>query len=100
MLDKDAARLIAVRYAAEVAKVFNPSAVILFGSYVSGTPDDHSDIDIAVIVRDFQGDWLDAASMLYSLSWEIDLSIEPRLLDETNDRSGFVAHVYQTGEVL
>jgi hypothetical protein len=55
---------------------------------------------IAVIVSDFQGDWLETASMLCGLSWQVSFDIEPHLLDDTQDRSGFVAHVFKTGEVI
>ena len=100
MLDKTEVRKIAARYAEEVKKVLNPDAVILFGSYVNGNPHEWSDIDIAVVVNGFQGDWLETAAMLCGLSWEISLDIEPHLLDETCDRSGFAEHVIKTGEVI
>jgi predicted nucleotidyltransferase len=100
MLDKATVMEIASKYADEVKKVLNPNAVILFGSYVNGVPHEWSDIDIAVIVHDFQGNWLETASMLCGLSWDISLDIEPHLLDETYDKSGFVEHVLKTGEVI
>jgi predicted nucleotidyltransferase len=100
LLDKSTVREIALKYTAEVMKVLQPSAVILFGSYVSGVPDENSDIDIAIIINDFHGDWLETSSMLCGLSWEISFDIEPHLLDETQDKSGFVAHVIKTGEVI
>ena len=100
MLDKATVRKIAVKYAEEVKKVLNPNAVILFGSYVNGNPHQWSDIDIAVIVNDFQGNWLETASMLCGLSWDISLDIEPHLLDKTCDKSGFVDHVIKTGEII
>jgi predicted nucleotidyltransferase len=100
MLDKAAAREIAVKYAEEVRKILKPDAVILFGSYANGRPHEWSDIDIAVIVNDFEGNWLETASMLCGLSWNVSLDIEPHLLDETCDRSGFVEHVIKTGEVI
>jgi predicted nucleotidyltransferase len=100
VLDKSTVREIALKYTAEVTKVLKPSAVILFGSYVNGVPHEDSDIDIAVIINDFRGDWLETASFLCGLSWEISFDIEPHLLDETQDRSGFVAHVIKTGEVI
>ena len=100
MLDKERVREIAQQYAEEVKKVINPNAIVLFGSYVNGIPHEESDIDIAVIVNDFQGDWLDTAAMLCGLSWKISFDIEPHLLDETCDRSGFVRHVMQTGEFI
>jgi predicted nucleotidyltransferase len=100
VLDKTTVREIAARYAEEVRKILAPDAIILFGSYVNGDPHEWSDIDIAVIVNGFEGNWLETASMLCGLSWNISLDIEPHLLDETCDGSGFVAHVIKTGEVI
>ncbi|MDR2043793.1 MAG: nucleotidyltransferase domain-containing protein [Clostridium sp.] len=100
MLDKATVREIAARYAEEVRKVLAPNAVILFGSYVNGNPHEWSDIDIAVVVNGFSGNWLETASMLCGLSWNISLDIEPHLLDESEDKSGFVEHVIKTGEVI
>ena len=100
MLDKATVREIADRYAQEVRKVLSPDAIILFGSYVDGTPHEWSDIDIAIVINGFQGNWLETASMLCGLSWDVSLGIEPHLLDETCDKSGFVKHVINTGEVI
>ena len=100
MLDQKTVRELAVKYTEEVKKMLSPDAVILFGSYVNGNPHEWSDIDIAVIMNNFQGDWLDTASMLCGLTRRVSLDIEPHLLDETCDKSGFVAHVMKTGEVI
>ena len=99
-MDKTAVREIAVQYAEEVKKVLTPDAIILFGSYVNGEPDEWSDIDIAVIVNNYQGNWLETASMLCSLTRLISIDIEPHLLDESCDKSGFVEHVIKTGEII
>jgi predicted nucleotidyltransferase len=93
-------REIAAKYAEEVRKVLDPDAVILFGSYVDGNPHEWSDIDIAVIVSDFDGNWLEAASLLCALTRRVSMDIEPHLLDRTCDRSGFVEHVIKTGEII
>jgi predicted nucleotidyltransferase len=100
MLDKATVREIAARYAEEVKKVLSPDAVILFGSYVNGNPHEWSDIDIAIVINGFQGNWLETASMLCSLTRRVSIDIEPHLLDETCDKSGFVGHVIKTGEVI
>jgi len=101
MLDKEKVREIARKYADEVKKVFNPSCVILFGSYVNGTPNEWSDIDVAVLVKDYRGDWLSTRSMLYGLKWNENFAdVEPHLLDETHDPSGFVEHIIKTGEII
>ena len=100
MLDKTEVRNIAERYVEEVKKVLNPISIVLFGSYVNGNPHEWSDIDIAVIMHDYQGDWLNTYSMLFTLKRQVNLDIEPHLLDETYDRSGFVEHVIKTGELI
>jgi len=37
---------------ARIAELAQPRRIILFGSYVQGTPDGNSDIDILVVTRD------------------------------------------------
>ena len=49
-LDKIISRFITL-----LSKAAQVEAVILYGSYVNGSPDEWSDIDIAVISPDFEG---------------------------------------------
>ena len=100
MLDKTTVREIAFKYAEEVKKVLNPEKIILFGSYVNGTPWEHSDIDIAIVMNGYKGKKLATTTMLYALREPVSFDIEPHLLDETRDRSGFLEHVKETGEVI
>ena len=102
MLDKAKAREIAINYANEVQRLINPKKVILFGSYVNGTPHNDSDIDIAVIVRGLDDEtWYNARILLQKIRRnKIYIYVEPHLLDESNDRSGFMQHVINTGEVI
>ena len=102
MLDKAKARKIAYAYSMEVAKVLNLEKVILFGSYANGNPHSESDIDIAVFVRGLDDNaWYEARIILQNILWNRDfLGIEPHLLDEVYDRSGFAEHVIKTGEVI
>ena len=101
MLDKEKVREIVQEYSDEVCKMLVPTKIILFGSYINGVPHEWSDIDVAVLVKDYKGDWLDTHAKLYSLKWENRfLDIEPHLLDESRDPSGFVQHVIKTGEVI
>ena len=104
MLDKTEAREIAQKYSDEVCRILNPKAVILFGSYVTGKPHEFSDIDIAVIFENYNGDWYNTSILLQRLRRNVkDNSgggIEPHLLVETHDRSGFLAHIKKTGEYI
>ena len=100
MLDKATVKKIANQYAEEVKKILDPSAIILFGSYANGNPHEDSDIDIAVVMNNFQGNWLETSATLCGLTRRVSIDIEPHLLDETCDKSGFVRHVIKTGEVI
>lgn len=100
-MDKTAVMSSVIRYADAVKTILNPSAVILFGSYVSGTPNADSDIDIAVIMNDISGDRWDLSSKLWNLTWDIDDRIEPILLALSDeDGSGFISEVFKTGQVI
>ena len=100
MLDKETVREIAHKFAEEVIKVLSPEKIILFGSYVNGTPWEHSDIDIAIVMNGYQGNRYETRVMLWGLRKQVSIDIEPHLLDETRDRSGFLEHVKKTGEVI
>jgi predicted nucleotidyltransferase len=104
MLDKTKVKQIAQKYTEEVCRALNPKSVIMFGSYVNGTPHEYSDIDIAVVFENFKGDWYDTAVLLQRLRRNVDDSsgggIEPHLLDEANDRSGLLSYVKNTGEII
>ena len=99
-MDREAAVKNAKKYADEVCKVFNPYSIIMFGSYVNGSPTIESDIDIAVIFDGYTGDWLNDSAMLWKLTMQVSTLIEPVLLDRTKDPSGFVADIFKHGEVL
>lgn len=102
MLDKAKVRKIAYDYSMEVAKAIKPDKIILFGSHVNGKPHAESDIDIAVFVGGLDDEtWYNTRILLQHLRWNrYFLDIEPHLLDESHDPSGFVEHVIKTGEVV
>jgi predicted nucleotidyltransferase len=74
--------------------------IILYGSYAKGTATELSDIDVAVITRAPADDWLEASTQLFRLRRDIDLFIEPVLIDSSSDRSGFLEEIRKTGEVI
>ena len=100
MLDQEAVIAVVKQYADLLRKELSPAAIILYGSYAKGNPREDSDIDVAVIFNGFTGDWLKTSSRLWHLTEDISLDIEPILLDNTKDRSGFVRHVYKTGRII
>ena len=97
-MDRAEAVRLARRYADRVRRRMPVRKVVLYGSQVRGTAREDSDIDIAVITRGLDGNYLDLSAELYRLRSDIDIHIEPVLLDETRDRSGFIDEVLRTGE--
>jgi len=100
MLDKGAVINTVSKYADVVSKELSPAAIVLFGSYAKDEASEESDIDVAVVYDGFTGDWLKTSSALWRLRRGISYNIEPHLLDTTDDRSGFVQHVFKTGRVI
>jgi predicted nucleotidyltransferase len=100
MLDQETVVSIVKQYADLLRKELSPAAIILYGSYAKGNAREDSDIDVAVIFDGFTGDRLKTSIRLWDLSEDISLYIEPILLDSTRDRSGFVRHVYKTGQII
>ena len=88
------------KYITLVRKGFSPKKIILFGSYARGDFTENSDIDIAVIVDEIKGDLLDLEFQLFKLRRNIDDRIEPVLLEENNDRSGFLESILKYGKVI
>ena len=88
---------IAKAYAEKVRAIMNPKAVILYGSHAKGTATKDSDIDIAVIVDSIETDYLSTVTQLWRLTRSVNDEIEPVLIMEDNDDSGFLHTVQTTG---
>lgn len=98
-MDKEIIK-IAKRYAERVKETIPVKMIVLYGSQVSGKTHKDSDIDIAVIVDEFQGDYLAASAELFNLVRGISTRIEPVLLSQKHDKSGFVAGVLRHGKII
>jgi predicted nucleotidyltransferase len=97
-IDRNAVIEIATRFAKRVVDEMPVRKVTLFGSQVRGNARPDSDIDIAVVVDKLEGDFLDTTNLLHSLSRAVDDRIEPVLILEGKDPSGFYAEIQRTGE--
>jgi uncharacterized protein len=80
-MDKSDALRIGRIYAEIVKKKFDYNQMILFGSYAKGTPNDDSDIDIAVVFEDYD-ETTDMQLELIRLRRKIDSRIEPHPFKE------------------
>ncbi|MEA3428442.1 MAG: nucleotidyltransferase domain-containing protein [Thermodesulfobacteriota bacterium] len=99
-MDKTTAIRHVKQYADVVRQNFNVKKVILYGSYSRGSARKDSDIDVAVVLSRIDEDFLMAEAKLFRLRREIDTRIEPVLLEESNDKSGFLEEILKTGEVI
>lgn len=74
--------------------------IILFGSQAKGTAHEDSDIDVAVIFKSIDGDYLETAVRLFQLRRNIDSRIEPVIFEENHDPGGFLEEITKTGTVI
>jgi predicted nucleotidyltransferase len=100
MFSQNEVRQIVSDYATAVKEVFPVDKVVLFGSYVNGTPHEWSDIDVGIIVNNYNGTNYEGVVRLYKLRDNISYEIEPHLLSEAKDPYGFCEHVLKTGEII
>jgi predicted nucleotidyltransferase len=75
-MDKRKAIDITTQYANAVKAKYNDSKIILFGSYAKNNFNDDSDIDIAVILKDYNN-LTDIQMELMRIRRKIDSRIEP-----------------------
>jgi uncharacterized protein len=99
-MDKATAVNIAHQFSDLIRTHIPVSKVVLFGSQVKGNSHADSDIDIAVLVNDLPADYLKTSAELFKMRKQINLLIEPILLSENNDRSGFIDEILRTGEII
>ena len=81
-MDKTDALNIAQRYAGAIDAKYSFSRIILFGSYAKGNYNEESDIDIAVVFKDYSN-LLDIQLELMRLRRKIDSRIEPHPFRES-----------------
>ncbi|GHT33304.1 MAG: nucleotidyltransferase domain-containing protein [Prevotellaceae bacterium] len=77
---------------------FNIEQYWLYGSYAKGTPQEHSDIDIAMVVNHIDDDiyWKNLP-LLWKLTYQIDDRIEPVIIARDTDYAGFLDEIRRTG---
>jgi len=71
--------------------------VYLFGSYAKGTPRKDSDIDVALVVNKWQGDYFDVIPPIWKLTEQVDYRIEPHVIVPEEDCAGLLNEIEQTG---
>lgn len=88
------------QYADIVRQTISVKKIVLYGSYAKNSETTTSDIDIAVIVDSINGDYLDLSAQLFELADKVDVRIEPILLNENSDTSGFIESISKYGKEI
>jgi predicted nucleotidyltransferase len=96
-MDKKEALSLARRFGMLARSRLPVASVWLYGSYAYGLAREESDIDVAVRLERNPGDHVAASKLLFKLRREIDIRLEPVLIDPEHDRSGFSEMVTQKG---
>lgn len=80
----------------------NVNTIVLYGSYARGDNRANSDIDIAVIVprESISNNILNDMANLFTLTRNISSDIEPVLLIDGEDDSGFQEHILSYGKII
>jgi len=100
-MDKRDALNIASRYAIEVKSKYDFIRIILFGSYAKGNYQEDSDIDIAVVLKDYNN-LIDIQLDLMRLRRKIDSRIEPHPFreDDFNSTNPLVNEILKYGQEI
>lgn len=98
-MDRNDAIEIVRLYKDAIADVFSNAKVYLYGSYSKGGATKDSDIDVAVVVPQVDGDWLQYSSQLWFKTITTSTLIEPVLLEECHP-SPLYEDVLRTGILI
>jgi predicted nucleotidyltransferase len=84
------------------SKGYNPSKVVLFGSYAKGNPHEHSDIDLAIWDKNFTGCIpLDVESLLkLKIKFPTLLELHTYHSSETAESDPFIGEILKQGILI
>ena len=74
--------------------------VYLFGSYAKGIPREHSDIDVAFVVKTFKGDFFKIIPSIWKLRRQVDFRIEPHVIARDTDYADLIEEIQRTGILI
>jgi len=69
----------------------------LFGSFAKGCPQKDSDIDIALVVNKWAGDYEESVVPIWRLRKNVDFRIEPHIIVSDEDYADFLPEIQRTG---
>ncbi len=98
-MDKDIIEKIK-ELASQARQYFDFEKVVVYGSYSNKTNRPDSDIDVAFFVKRITADHWNLSSKLFELVDKIDYRIEPVIISEYEDKSGFAVSILANGIVV
>lgn len=101
-MDKEQVIKLVEAYAKVVTQNMLVNKIILYGSYARGNYRNDSDIDVAVVVprKSISKNIIDDMAKLFRLRRNISTDIEPVLLIDEKDNSGFLDDVLSYGQII
>jgi predicted nucleotidyltransferase len=89
------------KFASKVKEKYDCVSVILFGSYAKGSFNENSDIDIAVVLKDYEN-FFNIQVELMRLRRDIDTRIEPHPIKEKdfNENTPLINEIKKYGQVI
>lgn len=89
------------RFGALVRERIPVKYILLYGSHAQGKATAESDIDVAVVLeKEPERNFLEMDAELYTIRRSVDTRIEPVLLVERHDRSGFLREIKAYGQII
>ncbi|RWX52527.1 Nucleotidyltransferase domain-containing protein [Candidatus Electrothrix marina] len=99
-MDKEEVIRKMVQYKRLLSQSMSFDKMMLFGSYARGTQREDSDVDVAIIVDEMQGDYFSTRPLLWRIRREVDDRIEPVLLETKHDQGGFLKEIMKNGILI
>ncbi len=101
-MDKEQVIKLVEAYAKVVTQNMVVNKIILYGSYARGNYGKDSDIDVAVVVprKSISKNIIEDMAKLFRLRRNISTDIEPVLLIDEKDNSGFLDDVLSYGQII
>lgn len=88
----------------EIVRVFRPEQVVLFGSYACGQPNEHSDVDLLVVMRHRGAPAEQAARIRQAIRAGFPLDLIVRTPADIRRRlkmgDGFIKEILMKGQIL
>ena len=99
-MDKKEAIRKLIQYKGLLSQYMAFDKMMLFGSYARGTQREDSDVDVAIIVDEMEGDYFSTRPLLWRIRREVDDRIEPVLLETKHDQGGFLKEIMKNGILI